>query len=190
MQIASLKYWCSLTKRSSRTLLVLYSCVFFTGTAVTAQDVNEEEIKAVFLYNLTHFVTWPGGVIESEPTFNIGVIGSTAFRSALRKTVEAETKEDRHFVVGEIEKASDITMDCRVIFVSGDANGNWKEMRNQIGDLPILTVSDQRGFTRRGGMVSLIRQDKKIQIEVNYKAVQQSGLNMSAKLLRLAHIVE
>jgi len=169
---------------------VLYSCIFFTGTTVQARDVNEDQIKAVFLYNLTHFVTWPEGVIESEPIFNIGIIGDGAFTSTLSKTVEAETKEDRLLVVGEIKNTSDISPRCRIVFVSGSAIDKWDAIREKIGDLPILTVSDQRGFTRRGGMVSLIRHNKKIQIEVNYKAVQQSGLNMSAKLLRLAHIVE
>jgi len=190
MQIASFRYWCGLTKRCCLCLLVLCSYVFCNCTSVIAQDVNEAQIKAVFLYNLTHFVTWPEGVLESEPTFNIGIIGDETFQSTLDTTVEAETKEDKHFVVGEITKASDITHRCRILFVSGGASENWTEMREKVADLPILTVSDQRDFTRRGGMVSLIRHNKKIRIEVNYKAVQQAGLNMSAKLLRLAHIVE
>ncbi|WP_458776413.1 YfiR family protein [Desulforhopalus sp. 52FAK] len=170
--------------------LTLLFCVFFPAHYAFAQDVNEEQIKAVFLYNLTHFVTWPEGSAESASGFEIGVFGDRRFRSTLSKTVETETKDGRHFVVEEITNISDITDRCRIIFVSGATGERWDEILVKVDGLPILTVSDQKDFTRSGGMVSLIRQNKKIQIEVNYKAVQEAGLSMSAKLLRLARVVE
>lgn len=171
-------------------LLAMLICVFLSPKAVTAQNVKEEQIKAVFLYNLTHFVSWPEKVIESSPSFDIGVYGDELFRTVLEKTVKMETKEGKKIVVGRLSKSSEITDRCRIVYIAGDAVANWDALRSQIELLPILTVSDSKDFTSRGGMVSLLRQNNKIQIEVNYSAVQQANLSMSAKLLRLAHIVE
>lgn len=190
MQVVPFKYWFNPIRRRYLVFLTLLLCVFFPSHYVFAQDVNEEQIKAVFLYNLTHFVTWPDGVVESTSDFEVGVLGDGGFKSTFSQTVETETKDGKHFVVGEIGNISDITDRCRIIFVSGATSEIWEEIRVKVDGLPILTVSDQKDFTRRGGMVSLIRQNKKIQIEVNYKAVQQAGLSMSAKLLRLARVVK
>ena len=190
MQVVPRSYWQCRRICKFFVLLALLTCVFLSPEPVTAQDVKEEQIKAVFLYNLTHFVTWPENVIESSPSFDIGVYGDELFRTVLEKTVKMETKEGRKIVVGRLSKDTEITDRCRIVFIAADALAQWDKLRRKIDFLPILTVSDNKDFTSRGGMVSLLRQNNKIQIEVNYSAVQQADLTMSAKLLRLAHIVE
>lgn len=178
------------TIRLPAMLMVLGCCMLFGAGESVAQDVHEDQIKSVFLYNLVHFVTWPQGVVLSAPTFNIDVRGNAPFIDTLKQTVETEQKESRELVVSKISDLDEITALCRVIFITRDAIADWDAIRERVAGLPILTVSDQADFTRRGGMVGLVRYDKKIQIEVNYKKVQQAGLSMSAKLLRLARIVE
>jgi hypothetical protein len=190
MQVVPTSYRLSHSVRKFVVLLAMLFCVFLSPKDVMAQDVNEEQIKAVFLYNLTHFVSWPEKVMESSPTFNIGVYGDELFRTVLTKTVQMETKEGKKIVVSRLSRVTDITDRCRIVFISGDALTDWDALRKKIELLPILTVSDSTEFTSRGGMVGLLRQNKKIQIEVNHSVVQQADLTMSAKLLRLALIVE
>lgn len=171
-------------------LTVLLCCLLFCAGKSVAQDVHEDQIKSVFLYNLVHFVTWPQSVVSNAPTFNIEVCGNASFIDILEQTVETETKESRPLLVSQLSDLGDITPLSRIIFITKDASADWDKIHEKIAGLPILTVSDQKDFTRRGGMVGLLRQDKKIEIEVNYVRVQQAGLSMSAKLLRLARIVE
>ncbi|PHR27090.1 MAG: hypothetical protein COA36_09995 [Desulfotalea sp.] len=170
--------------------MVLVCGVFSLVNRSVAQDVFEDQIKSVFLYNLAHFVTWPNSIVQGASTFNIGVYGSVSFQAVLQQTVETETKDGRELVVSRINDPDDITALCRILFVTKEAKGDWEKIKAKIADLPILTVSDGEDFINRGGMVSLLRQNKKIQIEVDYKRVQQAGLSMSAKLLRLARVVE
>ena len=54
---------------------------------------------------------------------------------------------------------------------------------------PILTVSDVEGFTHRGGMINLLTSGRKIRIEINVEEAKKFGFDISAKLLKLAHIV-
>ncbi|MFT5697448.1 MAG: hypothetical protein ACI8ZB_000296 [Desulforhopalus sp.] len=176
--------------RLSAILIAMVWCLFFTAGRSAAQSVHEDQIKSVFLYNLTHFVTWPESVVLSSRTFNIGVYGNSSFQDVLEQTVVTETKQNRQLVVTKLGDLDDITDQCRIVFITKEAMGDWDKIRERVVGLPILTVADQKEFTRRGGMVSLLRQNKKIQIEVNYTTVQQAGLTMSAKLLRLARVVE
>lgn len=190
MQLFSLTYHRYLARCLCLLLPAVLSCLCCSVHLATAQELKEEQIKAVFLYNLAHFVTWPDGVVDKSETFDVGVYGDSAFRRVLEKAVEKEQKEGKKFVVGKIVTPEDITEKCRIIFISGEAAENWDSVQRQVDGLPILTVSDSRAFTTKGGMVSLLRQGKKIQIEVNYTTVKQADLRMSAKLLSLAHIVE
>lgn len=179
------RFWCHILPA----FLVLV-CVLFLEKPLKAQEVNEEQIKAVFLYNLAHFVVWPEDVIASNPTFDIGMLGDSGFRKVFKETVQKETVGGKQFVVSKVVGPADITEKCRIIFISGKSAVSWGKLEGEVKGLPILTVSDSPEFSRNGGMVSLIRQGRKIKIEVNYETVQEAGLKMSAKLLRLARIVE
>ena len=174
-----------------RTLIMVLVCLvsIFCGKA-EAQDVYEDQVKSVFLFNLTHFVTWPPPGKDSPSTFNIGVYGNPSFQNVLAQTVEAETKDDRPLKVTSIRDLIKLTGDYRILYVAKEVANDWEQIHKKIAGLPILTVSDQKDFTHRGGMVALLRKNNNIQIEVNYTRVQQAGLSMSAKLLRLARIVE
>lgn len=173
------------------TVLVVLVCLVtcFTGKG-GAQDVHEDQIKSVFLFNLIHFVTWPSSGNQSPATFNIGVYGNPSFQKVLAQTIEAETKDGRQLKVTSIRDLNKITAESRIIFIAKEVADDWEQIHKKISMLPILTVSDLKDFTSRGGMVALLRKNNNIKIEVNYTRVQQVGLSMSAKLLRLARIVE
>lgn len=173
------------------TVLMVLVClvICFTGKA-GAQDVYEDQIKSVFLFNLTHFVTWPVLDHQNPPTFNIGVYGNPSFQKVLTQTIKAETKDGRQLKVVSIRDLNKITADCRIIFIAREVAADWELIREKTAGFPVLTVSDLKDFTSKGGMVALLRKNNNIQIEVNYARVQQAGLSMSSKLLSLARIVE
>ena len=173
------------------TILVVLVCLVtcFTGNA-EAQDVYEDQIKSVFLFNLTHFVTWPFPDDQRPSTFNIGVYGNASFQKVLAQTVESETKDGHQLKVTSVRDLTKITNECRIVFIAKEVGSDWERIHKKIKGLPILTVSDLKDFASRGGMVALLRENNNIKIEVNYTRVQQAGLSMSAKLLRLARIVE
>lgn len=171
-------------------LLVLLCLVTCSVDRVFAQDVYEDQIKSVFLFNLTHFVTWPVSEGPNLSPFNIGVYGNSTFQKVLTQTVESETADSRPLKVTSILDPNTITTECRIVFIAKEVESDWELIREKIAGLPILTVSDIEDFAQRGGMVALLRNNKNIQIEVNYTRVQQAELIMSAKLLRLARIVE
>jgi YfiR/HmsC-like len=41
-------------------------------------------------------------------------------------------------------------------------------------------------FTRRGGMIQLVLQDRHVRFEVNLAAAEHAGLTLSSQLLKLA----
>ena len=53
-----------------------------------------------------------------------------------------------------------------------------------------INILDTPGFAEKGGMVNLVRDDRRIKIKVNTNAVKKAGLKLNAKLLNLADVVD
>lgn len=155
-----------------------------TSTAATADP--ELEIKAALVYNIARFVEWPP---ERQPArepgalFRLGVEGDdqllAAFMTLAGRTVNAASIE-----IVPIHTRADVTTCHLAYFASATSPlaANTAEA--------ILTVSDADGFSRRGGMVELVRERNRIRFLVNPTAARARGLQFSSQLLKLATIVE
>ncbi len=170
---------------------ILYNIFSCTDNIVHAgQKEAEEQLKAVFLYSLSHFVTWPEKVDNLYHSFDIGVISNNTFKNALRQAVERETRHDKPFRIKDIGKTKPVhPEDYKIVFIGSAQIPQWLKIQEAFRQQPTLTVSDSRDFTQNGGMITLLYKKERITIEINYKNIQESGLVISAKLLRLAKIV-
>lgn len=158
---------------------------------VMAQQVGEYHIKAVFLTNLSHFVTWPKNSGQENTPFIIGIYGPDPFESILDKAVAGEKKDNRPLKVERYRNLQELDpATCNVLFIHASKLNEWRAIQSHLADYPILTVADISGFPELGGMVNLVKNGQKIQVEINNGAVQKSGLTVSSKLLSLARIVQ
>jgi hypothetical protein len=60
------------------------------------------------------------------------------------------------------------------------------ELKNQ----PILTVGENMGFLKAGGMIGLEKLNGKMQLNINLPVIKQSELVVSSRILKLANIFE
>lgn len=172
--------------------LLLFLLLWGLPGGASAQQVGEYHIKAVFLTNLTHFVTWPdNGNSGQDHPFIIGILGPDPFESILDKAVAGETKNGRPLKIERYRHLDEVDLHrCAILFLHASQVEQWERIRPRIAGSPILTVADVQGFPERGGMVNLLKTGQKIEVEINREAVQRSGLVMSSKLLSLARIVD
>jgi hypothetical protein len=76
-----------------------------------------------------------------------------------------------------------------MLFIASSAAEILSEILSNTRDKPILTVSDTNGFAAKGVLINFFLAGDKIKFEINEKAVHESGLVMSYRLLNLARIV-
>lgn len=136
----------------------------------------EYKIKAAYLYNFTKFITWPE---KSTPTFNICIIGNDPFGNLLN-SLESKTAFDKPIRVlryDDIKQAND----CHIIYL--DQANSHITLENT------LMVSSQPLFAESGGMIGFTLEDEKVRLHINLKAVKQSGLGISAKLIEVSTLV-
>lgn len=170
-------------------LLVLLSGVLLSPAA--AQQVEEYHIKAVFLSNLSHFVTWPPANDREKIAFVIGIYGPDPFGTIIDRAVAGETKNSRPVRIeryGSLQELNPAA--CSILFIHASKISEWESIHSHLSAHAVLTVADVAGFPEQGGMVNLVKSGQKIQVEINYDAVRLSGLTISSKLLSLARIVQ
>jgi hypothetical protein len=173
------------------TVVVALSLVF-VFSPVHAQIFDQYQVKAVFLYNLTNFITWPRspkGHDKDQP-FTIAIIGQDNLSAYLDKTVAEEYINGRKVVLKQFKALAELQQQpCDLLFIGEDQLSIWPQIRIIAREHAILTVSDVEGFALRGGMVNLLTSGRKIQIEINVEEAKRNGFDISAKLLKLARIV-
>ncbi|MBK8961510.1 MAG: YfiR family protein [Candidatus Competibacteraceae bacterium] len=159
------------------------------GPAV-ADDFSENEVKAVFLYNFASFINWPQDVRQDPAKpFRYCVLDDELV-PLLQNVLKGETMRGRPLSVQREVTASNVA-ECHILYMgtSGFRGAeSWKLVQAALS-AQVLTVSDMENFESNGGMIALVRQDRRIHPRINIDMVEKGKLRISAKLLNLATVV-
>lgn len=150
---------------------------------------SEEEIKAAFLYNFASFVYWPVDALQKPDTpLQFCIIGDSAVAGPLKKVLEGQRVDHHPLTFRQTQKAENLES-CHVVYVDTRQRAFIQPTLKRVRDLPILTVSDYDEFVTAGGMITLVRRNRRIHPVINVKAVSNSRLKINAKLMKLATLV-
>ena len=166
-------------------LFITYCLVFllFSTFSLAAEVLQEDELKAVFVYNFLKFVDWPEKTCP-EKEITLCIVGETSLVDYLL-SLDGQKIKDKSLVVS-VEKDFSNLKKCHAIFVGHLPRSDLKNLLWHIKKLPILTVSDLRDFVHKGGMIEIYEENKKIRFKINLKRAHEVNLKISSRLLRLA----
>ena len=167
--------------RTSILALLLACFLSYQAVAIAEDVITEYQVKAAFLYNFSHFVTWPA---SPGDRFRLCVVGDNPFGELLDALI-GKTVNDSILVV-EQHTSLDRIHGCQLAYISRSLESRVNRVLAELASQPILTVSDIESFTDAGGMIQLRLADHKVRFEINAAAANQAGLTISSKLLSLA----
>lgn len=182
--------------------LALVAGLACPAAAQESSATLEAQVEAAFLVNFLRYTDWPPdrAAAAGEPLV-ITVLGDENMAATLdRLTRVVPPVRGRRIEVQRLEfpEGADATVRASVserlrrshlVFVHDTS----EPLRAILGDLsgqPVLTVSDRPGFAAEGGMLGLRRLGGRIVFEANPAAIRNSRLVVSAKVLKLARIVD
>jgi hypothetical protein len=147
---------------------------------------GEYEIKAAFLLNFTKFIVWPASAAEPGTPFSICIVGENPFGRTLDQLVEGETVNGRPIEIRTWPGSP--THSCQIMF----AGKSDRDVAALLSELPegVLTVGESDDFLKRGGMIALVVENRRVRFDVNARAAAQAGLRLSSRLLNVARTVE
>jgi hypothetical protein len=178
--------------KSIRRLLllgVLATSLWMPAAQTQAAAPTEPQLKAVFVFNFSHFVAWPAEsfATPTEP-FVIAVLGGDAIAAELEEAVRNE-KVDAHPLVVRRLRTGEAIPACHILYIDRALGGQLEQILAQVKQRETLTVSDQQGAALRGGIIELANEKNKVKLVINTDTAHDAGLTISSNLLRLARIV-
>lgn len=164
-------------------VLALLACQPSNGRAA---ELDEYDLKALYLYHFTQFVTWPNGVSTfRDRVTTIGVIGNNPFGNRLQQLTEQQSQEAAPVRIAYFDSPEQ-AVNCQILFISQSERRNLGRILNAVRNLPILTVGDDDSFAPRGCVIGFARHGDTVGIIVNEAAAERARLELSSKLLRIA----
>lgn len=172
-----------------RTTVLALLLALPAGVKAEGKVPTEYEVKAAFLYNFIAFTEWPETAFEQATSpIVIGILGKDPFGASLDAMMKGERVKSRPLIVWRVSRLEDLTR-CHILFVSDSEAKQLGDILNRVKTQPILTVSDMAGFAEAGGAVGFVTADS-VKLTINPRAIQTARLALSAKLFRLARLVQ
>ena len=112
-------------------------------------------------------------------------MGDDPFGGVLEKTIQGEVVNGRKLAVKRARTVADLK-GCQIVFVSNSEHGNLTAILPALAAANVLTVGEQEGFVKQGGAIGFTAGGEKVRFEINNAAAQRAGLEISARLLKLA----
>jgi hypothetical protein len=171
------------------TLAVLILVLLVTPNA-HARPFNEYQVKAVFVYNLTHFVTWPQDAFKTpDAPLVIGIFGPDPFNASLDQVLQGESYGSHPIVVKRLASLAELAENtCHLLYIAAAELSDWSRIRETLRSAPVLTVADTPTFCRQSGLVSLLTDKGRIKVEINLAEARLRNFKFSSKLLKVAAI--
>jgi hypothetical protein len=163
-------------------LLASVMAIALCGCATAhAQAIEEEQAKALFLFNFARFVHWPD---EGMGTIVIGVAGDDHLAATTETLVRGRTIDGRAVVVRRLRHADD-PAGSHVLYVASSRQREDAEIlqRTRGG---VLTVGETVQFLRDGGIIRIFVENRRVRFQVNATALGAAGLKVQSQLLSLA----
>lgn len=170
-------------------LRAIYITVFSLVLVSSRQVPKEYQVKAVFLYNFTQFVSWPEATLEADAPLVIGVVGPNPFGTYLEETIKGETVQGHPIVVKHFETA-DAVKPCHVLFINLTDKTAIKKLTDKAASDHTLTVGDALAVEKQGGIIRFVSESNKIKLRINLTTAKNANIVISSKLLKLAEVIE
>lgn len=165
-------------------VVLLAGCALRPAFAADGIAADESAVEAAFLYNFALLTEWPA-LPTSE--FRICVMDSDAVLAALESVKKKQIK-DHPVSVKSISSATQ-AQSCEVLFVGKPGHTSIGNLSRQIGNAPILVVSEENGYDPKNVIIALVAQQGRIAFKINRTSAMANSLTVSSKLLKLAQQV-
>jgi len=149
-----------------------------------APQIDENRVRAAFIFNVTLFVEWPAHALTG-PTFVIAVAGDDRLAAMIEEGVRGKRWRGRELSVRRLDPTED-SCGCQLLFVSSSDSRRSSELLRAVNGKPILTVGETPAFLRDGGALHFYTEDDHLRFHVNVENAERAGLRVGSQLLRLA----
>lgn len=164
------------------------------GVLISAQQptfaltLEEEMVLAALALNIVRFTTWPEKTqSNSEESLGLCVVGNNMVQESFA-SIDHKKVGNKTLKVINLSRLNSFEQ-CHVMYISELKKNILLQVFFEIKESSLLTIGKGGDFAEMGGMVGLEKVNNKITLHVNVQKVRKANLNISARLLSLAKII-
>lgn len=146
---------------------------------------EERDLQAVFLAKFANFIELPH---SHGDKFIITIIDENPFEDILEKLYKDKKINNKSVEIRYATKVEEIQK-SDILFITIKNPQIAQEAIAYAHSEGILTISEQRGFAQRGGIIQLNFVQRRAHLVINYDASLQSNIKIDSKLLAIAQEV-
>lgn len=166
--------------------LMLAAAALLPGLAA-AQQAQEHEVKAAFLFKFPAFVEWPAKPGPEVP-FVIAVTGAPRVAEELRLLATGRNLEGRQIQVREIAEGES-ALGANMVFVGHAASERLAQLARALAGAPVLLVGESPGALEQGAMINFVLSEGRVRFDVALDSADTAKLRISSRLLGVANRV-
>lgn len=166
-------------------LISLSICLILTPLYTVFAANEERDLQAVFLGRFAKFIEWPD---KSREKFIITLIDENPFDNLLDDLYRDKKIHDKAIEIHYVTRIDDIKQ-TDILFITLVNPLEVQKVIKYAQKQSILTISEQRGFAQRGGIIQLNFVMQKTQLKINYDSALKSKIKISSPLLAIAQQV-
>ena len=139
---------------------------------------QNEKFKALFIYNFTNYIEWPGG---TSGTFTITVLGDSPIISELQAISKIKKVGNSTIEVKKVNSAGEIG-NTQIIFIPSGKKKALAEIAQAMTGKPTLIISDnaQGKFG-----INFIEVDTKQSFQISKANIEEHRLKVNSSLVAL-----
>lgn len=148
--------------------------------------IHEYRVRAAFIYNFLKFVKWPDTHSSTGKT-NVCITGDREFAEYFRHLPNPAINVISPAPTGDIPS-------CHILFIGETEEATAASIVAHASHHAVLSISEARNFADNGGIIEIVKVDKtvglfsqdKVNLRINLKTAESSGLDIDARLLQVA----
>jgi hypothetical protein len=153
-----------------------------------AEESNESQVKAAFVYNFTQFVQWPNhSLTYGEPKMSLCALGDDPLANTL-DLLRGKNTSGGPLSVMRITRVEDAGQ-CQILYIGKSERDQARNILKGIG-AGVLTIGEMDHFASSGGIINFVIVGNRVSFEINTDAAERARLKISSHLLKLAKIVK
>lgn len=165
--------------------LLTAALLFSQPSAEGSRSVNEEKLKAAFIFRFAQYTTWPEPLGDE---LRLCLFGD----SKVSEIVEGYGGRTIHGSVLTTVRPTSSSIHgqgCDVAFISSQNRYELRDILSSRGDQPVLLISDVPGAFEEKTDIALSTEPNKVTFSINLTEAESKMFTFSGQMLKLAQKV-
>lgn len=163
----------------------LLIALILIGIGLTTSYAQNEQFKALYIYNVTDFVEWP----NIGDKFTICAPGDPSALQEFKENHGSKNVGGKAIVIKTGVDINNITA-CQVFYLPKAMNDKFQTVLSNIKGKPILLFTDGKGYAQKGSCLNFAVKGGSLKLEINRGNIEAQGLKVNHQLLELGQSVD